>query len=202
MNDSHQRIGIYGGSFDPVHFGHLLLAETARETCQLDCVWFVPAPSPPHKPERSLLPIKHRIEMLELATAGIPEFVVQDLESRRNGPSYTVQTLAAIREERPEDELFFLMGADSLHDLPTWRQPERIAELATIVAVNRGGQQPKSPTELPKQVQERVVIVDMPACGIASTRLRSNVRTGESIRFQVPRSVERLIAERGWYREP
>lgn len=193
------RLGLFGGSFDPVHFGHLLLAEAAREACALDEIWFVPAPAPPHKPEQTLLPIKQRIEMLELATAGLPEFGVHDLESGRDGPSYTVDTLTRVREDRPDDELFFLMGADSLTDLPTWRQPERIAELAKIVAVNRGFGECVIPDSLSSRLRDRVQLVDMPACGIASSDLRQRVSETRSIRFQTPRPVERLIRERGWY---
>lgn len=193
------RIGIFGGSFDPVHFGHLLAAETARESCQLDQVWFVPAPSPPHKQDQEQLTLKGRIEMLELAVAGIPDFVVRDLESDRKGPSYTVDTLNQLKDDAPDRELYFLMGADSLTDLPTWREPERIAELAEIVVVNRGFSEVEIPTELPESVRKRLQVLNMPPCGIASRDLRERIASGRSIRFQTPRPVERLIVERRWY---
>ena len=193
------RIGIFGGSFDPVHNGHLLLAETARDVCSLDEVWFVPAPSPPHKQGRSLLPIRERMEMLEFATAGIPEFVVQDLESRREGPSYTVDTLRELKQDDGSRELVFLMGADSLSDLPTWREPEQIAQLSTIAAINRGFNDAIVPDSLSEAVRDRIRLIEMPPCGFSSTDIRERVRNGRSIRFQLPRAIERLIYERGWY---
>ena len=124
------RIGIFGGSFDPVHFGHLLLAECCREQGQLDAVWFLPAAIPPHKQQqRELTPAQNRIEMLELAIGGHPAFSVSRYETDRGGVNYTVETLAHFRDEDPARELFFLLGADMFRDLPQWRQPERICEL-------------------------------------------------------------------------
>lgn len=194
------RIGIFGGSFDPVHLGHLLAAEAVREACQLDEVWFVPAPSPPHKQDQDQLPVRDRIEMLELATAGLPQFVVKDLESGREGPSYTVDTLTALKQQDADRDLCFIMGADSLSDLPTWRQPERIAELAELAVVNRGFDDTTMPANLPASIRDRITIVNMPPCGVSSSDMRSRIATGSSIRFQTPRPVERLIAERGWYK--
>jgi nicotinate-nucleotide adenylyltransferase len=132
------RLGLFGGTFDPVHYGHLVLAEQCREQCALDEVWFLPAGSPPHKADAAITDGKHRAEMLELATAGMPRFRVNRMELSRAGKTYTVDTLTQLHTEDAGRELFFLIGADSLGDLPTWRQPQRISELATIVAVNRG----------------------------------------------------------------
>ena len=133
------RLGLFGGTFDPVHYDHLLLAESCREACRLDAVWFVPAAHPPHKQERRLTPARQRIEMLELAIGGNEAFAVSPLEIERGGVSYTVDTLAALRAEQPERELFFLLGSDMLADLPDWREPGRICELALPVVVRRGG---------------------------------------------------------------
>ncbi len=113
------RLGLYGGSFDPVHYGHLLLAESCREQCRLDAVWFAPASIPPHKQGRTLSQAADRIEMLKLAIGGHEPFTVFTGEVDRGGVSYTVDTLAQLHEELPSAELFFLMGADSLADLPT-----------------------------------------------------------------------------------
>src|SRR5262245_62009417 len=121
-----KRLGIFGGSFDPVHNGHLLLAECCREQCRLDEVWFLPAAAPPHKLGHVLAPAKARIEMLELAISGHEAFRVSPLEIERGGVSYTVETLRAIALQEPQAALFLLMGADSLRDLPTWREPEEI----------------------------------------------------------------------------
>jgi nicotinate-nucleotide adenylyltransferase len=199
------RIGIYGGTFDPVHFGHLLLAEQCREQCRLDQVWFMPAGAPPHKQEWAITPGATRAEMLEFAVAGSPSFVVQRLEIKRSGPSYTVETLRELRLQHPEDELFFLIGADSLHDLPTWREPREIAALATLVVVNRG-QAPPPPLEpliprLGEEAVRRIQIVEMPGVEFSSRDIRQRVREGRSIRFMTPRSVEQYLAEHQLYRE-
>ena len=111
------RLGVYGGSFDPIHWGHLLLAEQCREQCELDAVWFVPAGIPPHKQSSEITPGKARAEMVEFAIAGCPGMSVSDLELKRAGKSYTVDTLEALHAEDPSRELYFLIGADSLHDL-------------------------------------------------------------------------------------
>ena len=199
------RLGIYGGSFDPIHVGHLLLAETCRETCALDQVWFLPCGQPPHKPAGTLAPGKLRAEMVEFAVAGDPHFGVCRIELERFGPSYTVETLRQLRDEDSARELSFLMGADSLADLPQWREPRAILELATVVAVNRGQRAPPDLEVLESQlgpiVRERVQLVTMPAIDIAATDLRERVRAGRSLRFRVPRAVEEYIRQQGLYRQ-
>ncbi len=200
------RLGLFGGSFDPVHYGHLLLAETCREQAELDAVWFVPAAVPPHKTRKELAPDKARVEMLELALAGDPRFVVSAIELERGGVSYTIDTLTTIHEQQPEAELYFLMGADSLRELPTWRDPAGICRLATPLVVRRGGtpepdfspiEQWMSPAQLQlaKQLQ-----VAMPAIELSSTELRARAATGKSLRFRTPRAVEEYIRAQGLYR--
>ncbi len=120
------RLGLFGGTFDPVHFGHLLLAECCREQCRLDAVWFLPTAVPPHKQDRPPTPAELRIEMLELATAGNEAMAVSRYEADRGGVNYTAQTLEHFHQEDPQRELFFLLGADMLRDLPHWREPGRI----------------------------------------------------------------------------
>jgi nicotinate-nucleotide adenylyltransferase len=115
------RLGLFGGTFDPIHLGHLILAEQCREACELERVWFIVAGEPPHKRGLERTPVSHRLEMARLAVAGNSSFEVSDIEAVRPGPHYSVETLAEIRRLRPDDELFFLIGADSLVDLPTWR---------------------------------------------------------------------------------
>lgn len=119
----HMRLGIFGGTFDPIHYGHLLLAEFCREACRLDRVWFVPAATPPHKSPREITPAGQRLEMLELAVGGNEFFAVSRMEVDRGGVSYTVDTLAELKAADPQRELFFLLGGDSLKDLPQWREP-------------------------------------------------------------------------------
>jgi nicotinate-nucleotide adenylyltransferase len=197
------RLGLFGGTFDPIHLGHLVLAEQCREACGLDRVWFVVAGAPPHKRgERT--PVAHRLEMARIAVAGHPAFEVSDIEARRPGPHYSVTTLAEVRRERPADELFFLIGADSLVDLPTWREPEAIARAATIVVVNRPGidVNPVDPAALPDFGPGTFPLraVAVPPIGIASHDLRRRVAAGRSIRYLVPRGVEAYIEANGLYR--
>lgn len=197
------RIGIFGGTFDPVHFGHLILAEQCREQFRLDEVRFIPAGVPPHKQQSPILEGAHRVEMLKFATAGHDAFTIDERELRREGASYTVDTLTELTAELPEDEFCFLIGGDSLHDLPTWREPERISELATIVAVNRGDEPLPADDELESQlgstIAKRLQLVTMPAIELSSTDLRHRVRAGKSIRYMTPRSVEVYIRQQGLY---
>ena len=193
------KIGIFGGAFDPVHNGHLLLADQCREQCGLDEVWFVPTRNPPHKEAGCLSPGKDRFEMLVLATAGVPEFVVKRIELDRDDVSWTIDTLRSIRETNPQDELFMLIGADSLCDLPTWREPEAIAKLATIVAVNRGDADHVCVEGLSPLIRDRVRFVTMPGVAISATDIRTRVADGRSIRFLVSRAVEQFVLERGIY---
>jgi nicotinate-nucleotide adenylyltransferase len=197
------RLGIYGGSFDPVHLGHLLLAETCREWCGLNRVLFVPCGQSPHKPNGARATGKQRAEMLELAIAGMPHFGVCRIELDRSGPSFTVETLRQLHAEQPNAKLFFLMGADSLIDLPQWREPREILELATVVAVNRGSQGCVSREVLePKLgplVRERLQFVTMPAIELSATDLRDRARSNRSLRFRVPRAVEEYIRQHQLY---
>jgi nicotinate-nucleotide adenylyltransferase len=200
------RLGLFGGTFDPVHYGHLLLAECCREQCSLDQVWFLPCGHPPHK-RHELTPGPARIEMLQLAISGYAPFAVCPLEIERPGTSYTVDTLSEIRRTQPTAELFFMLGGDSLHDLPTWREPARILELATLVVVRR----PQSPppdfsTLAPLLPAEQLsgrrdLVVDMPQIDTSSRLLRERVAAGHSIRFRTPRAVEKYIETHGLYRK-
>jgi len=200
------RLGLLGGTFDPVHYGHLLLAESAREQCRLDAVWFVPTGRPPHKPADALTPAQVRIEMLELALAAEPAFAVCGYEVEREGISYTVDTLERIAAEDTARELFFLMGADMLADLPNWREPRRICELALPVAATRGDCGPPdfdvlAPLVAPQRLAEiRAHHVEMPAVGFSSRAIRRRVAAGRSIRYWTPRAVEEFIHARGLYR--
>ena len=194
------RLGLFGGTFDPVHLGHLILAEQCREACRLDRVWFVVAGTPPHKlGDRTA--VAHRLEMVRIAIAGHASFAVSEIETSRPGPHYSVETLDAVHRDRPEDDLFFLIGADSLADLPFWREPGRIAQLATIVVVNRPGINEVDPASLPDlgPGAHPLVAVTIPPIGIASTDLRRRLAEGRSIRYMVPRGVEAYIEAQALY---
>jgi nicotinate-nucleotide adenylyltransferase len=201
------RLGILGGSFDPVHYGHLLLAESAREQCQLDQVWLLPAAVPPHKQDRQLTSAEHRVAMLELAIAGETAFSVCRYEVDRGGINYTYETLERIKNEQPDWQLFFVLGADMLHDLPHWREPSRICQLAILVVVARPGfGEPDysllsgitTPERIDLMRRHRVV---MPQVGISSSDLRRRIAQGRSIRFRTPRAVEEYIRTHGLYQQ-
>ena len=200
------RLGIFGGSFDPIHYGHLLLAETCREACRLDQVWLVPAAVPPHKQDRSLTNSRQRVEMLQLATGGHEELLVSTIEVDRGGVNYTVDTLTEIQHQLPDAALFLLMGADSLNDLPNWRQPGEILERAVPIVVRRGGSpEPDFDVLRPLTSGERLAEirrhqVEMPIIALSSTEIRQCVGDGRSIRFRTPRAVERYIETHGLYR--
>ncbi len=197
-------IGIYGGTFDPVHLAHLVLAEQCREQAGLDEVWFLPAGVPPHKSRTDITPAKDRLAMLDFAIAGHEKFRISTIEIERTGPSFTVDTLTQLHNDHPQHAWSLLMGADSVRDLPTWREPHRILELAQILAVNRGDRPAMawetlaahfSPAEL-----QRIVPVTMPGIDLSSSDLRRRAAAGLSLRYLVPRAVEIYIQQQKLYR--
>lgn len=200
------RLGIYGGSFDPVHYGHLLLAECAREQANLDELWFIPACAQPLKRDRVPTDGAQRVQMLELAIGGHEAFRVSTNELDRGGVSYTVDTLTAIHHQRPGDELLLLMGADALRDLPNWRDPARICELATLMVASRPGSVEPQLSKVVEQLQQslgidvRYLAIEMPQIDLSSRDIRRRVAADLSIRYRVPRAVEKLIETRGLYR--
>lgn len=203
------RIGIFGGSFDPVHQGHLIVAECCREQASLDRVLFMPTALQPFKQDRQPASGQDRLEMLTLAVSGNPAFAVSSLEIDRGGVSYTVETLAAVRATHPVDSLHLILGPDALASLPEWREPARILELASILAVERNGlddvaaitREPRLAALLgPDRISQIVGMrVAVPAIGIRSTDLRTSLQAGRSIRYRTPRAVERYIAAHGLY---
>ena len=199
------RLGLFGGTFDPVHYGHLLLAESAREQCRLERVWFLPAAIPPHKQGHQPTPAAVRIEMLELAIAGHEAMAVSRYEVERGGVNYTVDTLTHFRQEDPDGELFFLMGADMLHDLPYWREPGRICQLAIPVVVGRpGAGEPDfdclSGVTTPERIETmRRHAVRMPPIGLSGSEIRRRAAEGLSFRYLTPRAVEKYIQTHGVY---
>jgi nicotinate-nucleotide adenylyltransferase len=201
------RIGVFGGTFDPVHLGHLILAEQCREQAQLDEVWFVPAARPPHKVERTLTRFDQRAEMLALAIAGQPAFRINELEKDRPGPSYTADTLAELRRAHPEHEFWLLIGSDSVSDLPLWRDPGRIISQAGLIVAGRPGhpipdvQQLRTMLGVSEGSILRYQAVDSPLIDISSRDLRRRVQLGRSIRYLVPRAVECYIHEKRLYQE-
>lgn len=203
------RIGVFGGSFDPVHIGHLIVAESCREQARLDRVLFVPAATQPHKQDRRLAAPQHRVEMLRLATCGHDAFDVSTTEIDRGGVSYTIDTLTTLAAAHPDDTLCLVLGPDALAGLPTWREPARIVAAAEIVAVERESvddiaalaTEPRLAALLGPDRAARIAgtRVRVPAIGIRSSDLRAALAAGHSIRYRTPRAVERFIDSHGLY---
>ncbi len=200
------RIGIFGGTFDPPHYGHLVVAEQAREQAGLDHVWFVLSARPPHKSDWQITPFDRRAEMLALALAGQEDnFRTETIERDRPGLSYTADTLDALAEAHPNVEWFLILGADSVKDLPNWHEPKRILQRTTILAAGRPGYSVWTGAELAAQVgmnanEVRLQTIDVPLIGIASSDLRRHAAEGRSLLFQLPRAVEVYIREKKLYR--
>jgi nicotinate-nucleotide adenylyltransferase len=202
-----QRIGVFGGTFDPVHLGHLVVAEQCREQGRLDEVWFVPAFQSPFKLDRHVAPFAQRVEMLALAIAGQPAFRIEQVEKGRPGPSYTSDTLHELHQRHPDRDLFFVVGSDVLPSFPQWHEPVRIVELATLLIVAR----PQWPLmkadelhgalHLPASVPLRHQVVQVPMIDLSSTELRHRIAEGRSIRYLVPRAVECYIQDKKLYQE-
>jgi nicotinate-nucleotide adenylyltransferase len=188
-----RRIGVFGGSFDPIHLGHLVAAEKAREHLELDQVRFVPAARQPFKAEGHEADARDRAEMVRLAIADHPQFVLDLREIRRGGVSYTIDTLRELKVEYPSDRLFLVLGADAARDIEKWREAALLPQLATVVVVTRPG-------VLGLPVVGISVIVPAPGIDVSATEIREAVRRGRSIRYLVPRAVEEYIAAHGLYR--
>lgn len=217
------RIGVLGGSFNPVHFGHLLLADEVRETLALDQVRFVPAGRPPHKPEGRLAPAEHRYAMTALAIRDNPYFAVSDAELKRPGASYTVDTLEAFRQEDGPGATFFLiLGSETFLDLLSWKEPQRLATLARLAVVPRTGSGfdpdaiqvqkvlqelgqerwiPVSAARLPLKPPRGIFLVSATSLPITASELRRRAREGRSLRYRVPAAVAEYIEAHRLYRE-
>jgi nicotinate-nucleotide adenylyltransferase len=201
-----ERVGVLGGTFDPVHYAHLALAEEVYHALKLARVVFVPAGQPPHKMDYRVTPVEQRVRMLELAIAANPHFALSLVDVRRAGPSFTVDTLRLLRAEwGPRAELYFIIGGDSLRDLPTWYDPEGVIAQATLVALTRPGYAEISglkaslAAHLPG-IQQRLITLEGPRMELSSTDLRQRVAEGRPIRYQTPEVVEQYILQHGLYR--
>jgi nicotinate-nucleotide adenylyltransferase len=197
-----RRLGVFGGTFDPPHYGHLALAETARVQLELDTVLFVPAGSPPHKPDAAITSPEDRVALVRAAIADNAAFAISCVDVDRPGPHYTVDMVARLREEHPEVESWhFLMGEDSLHDLPTWHEPARLLQQVTLAVMPRMGRRADIPTleQSFPELGERLVWLDVPPVHLSATEMRHRVRSGLPLRYLVPPAVEALIHERSLY---
>lgn len=198
------RIGVFGGTFDPVHMGHLILAEQCRDQAGLDEVWFLPSYHPPHKAAAAVTRFEQRCDMLELAVAGHPAFRIDRIEKELPPPSYTAETLAELHRRHPGNDFSLLMGSDGLPDLPGWYEPRRVIERASLVVVPRPGVMLWTADRLAKALgvptgAVRLRYVACPMIDIASRELRRAVADGMSVRYLVPRAVEEYVRDRNLY---
>ncbi len=199
------RIGIFGGSFDPIHAGHLILAEQCREQARLDEVWFVPCALQPHKEDGAHATDRQRSEMIEMAIAGHASFRLSKIELERGGVSYTVETLAQVAAQQPDAELFLLMGDDSLESFSRWREPQRILQLAIPLVVNRPGSGKVDLSALSPLVDAARLAefesyrVESPAIEISSRAIRESLQNHRSVRYLMPRSVEKYVQTQQLY---
>ena len=198
------RVGIFGGTFDPPHIGHLILAEEAWFQLKLDVVTIVPAGDPPHKRDRRLSAAASRVRMVEAAIAGHDHFRLSRVDVDRPGPHYTIDMVRLLRDSLPTgSELFFLMGSDSLRDLPNWHLADRLVANCRLVALTRHDvtlDWEYLEAALPG-LRQRVIQLDMPELEIASHILQERVRSGQPIRYQAPAAVEAIIMAEGLYRD-
>ena len=190
------RRGVLGGTFDPIHFGHLRAAENAREGLRLDEVLFVPSGSPPHR-RSPLSSGLDRFAMVALATSLHPGFVPADVELRRDGPSYTADTLGELRRLSPADDLFLIVGSDTFPEMETWKDPDRLFASCTVAIVERPG---AAAAEAPARKGARVERVAGPGLAVSANEIRQRIREGKSVRYLVPDPVADYIAKRGLYR--
>lgn len=188
-----KRLALYGGTFDPPHIGHLLIAESAWDQLELEKVFFVPAYIPPHKRGRKYTTAVERLRMLELAVHDNPHFAILDLEVKRKGISYTVETLTAVRKEYPQYDIFLILGSDNLAQFFTWKEPERILSMARLAVYERPGY----PLE---KISFDGTFLNGGSIDISSTAIRKKVLRGESIRYLVSKEVELYIKKRRLYK--
>ncbi len=200
------RVGVFGGSFDPVHMGHLGVAEEARERFGLDRVVFVPAAQPPHKGTKTLAAAADRLQMLRLAVEGNPHFLVSDIEMHREGPSYTIDTLEEIQRIYPEYQVYFIVGADSLADLHTWHRAGELVEKFDFIIIGRPGIPGPSKEDLARRFGREIAqklddgFPRSAVFNISATEIRTRIGEGRSIRYLVAAAVERYILRNGLYR--
>ena len=197
------KTGIMGGTFDPIHYAHLLVAEECRRSLNIDRIVFIPMGKPPHKRDHAVTSAEDRYAMTLLATAGVAEFSVSRTEIDRKTPTHTIDTLREFLAEgiTPED-LYFITGLDAILSIETWVDYEQFPSLCTLVTATRPGYDLRGLERLPREIRRSLKVVEIPQVSISSTEIRERVRSGRGIRFLVPHLVETYIESAGLYREP
>jgi nicotinate-nucleotide adenylyltransferase len=197
-----RRVGLLGGTFDPVHFGHLRLAEEAREAAQLDQVLFIPAARSPFKPDHPLTDACHRYAMLQLAIGTNPAFAMSDIELRRGGISYTIDTVRQLSEQMPDAQLFLIMGLDSLAEFPKWRESLQIVQLCSLLVGTRPGYEANPIlAQLPEAIRAAVRLIPSVSLDISATQLRTFAREGRTLRYLTPDDVIEYIRNHQLYKD-
>lgn len=201
--ESLRAVGILGGTFDPPHIGHLILGEYAVEALNLDCLLYVPAADPPHKQHRRKTSVEHRLAMLRLALNGNSHFCLSRIDLDRPGPHYSLDMVRIAQAQHPGAALYFVMGGDSLRELPTWNRPDELMQLCWFAVMKRPGEDidPHMHDAVLPGLSERVVMLKTPVLEISSTEIISRLREGRSVRYLVPDSVLDYIAQNGLYRD-
>jgi len=199
-----KRIAIMGGTFDPIHFGHLVAAEAARDSFKLDRVFFVPSGNPPHKKNYPVTDAKHRYLMTNLAVAANPYFEVSPIEIERPGYSYAIDTVTEFHNKYNDvDKLYFITGADAILEILTWKNVEKLTELCCFIAATRPGtnleELRRFIEELPEKIGKKIHIMEVPALAISSTDIRNRVANHRTIKYLLPETVEQYIMKNGLY---
>ncbi|AZR73206.1 nicotinate (nicotinamide) nucleotide adenylyltransferase [Anoxybacter fermentans] len=189
-----QAIGIMGGTFDPIHYGHLMLADCALDQFKLEQVIFVPSANPPHKFNKKITPVEMRYEMTLLATMDNPYFTVSKVEMKRPGSSYTIDTVKYFRERYPEYQIYFITGADTILEIDTWKSPNELMQIVYFIAAVRPGYSfERLEKEFYQKYRDRIFFLEMPEIGISSTDIRNRIKAGKTIKYQVHPAVEAYI---------
>lgn len=195
------KVGIMGGTFDPIHYGHLLAAERARESCELDEIWFIPSFQPPLKENDPNADVDARLEMVYRAIDFQPHFRAMDIELERGGTSYSIDTVQALQELYPGRTFSYIIGSDRVNDLPQWHRIQELAEIVSFIGVERPGES-IDVSSLPSYIQDRLTVIGMPLVDISSTEIRQRQADKRSIRFLVPEKVYSFIRRNSLYEKP
>ncbi len=200
----HERVGLFGGTFDPPHVGHLILASEAKSQLELTRVLWTVTPDPPHKQDQTITPLEHRLAMVKLAIEDEPSFEISDIELNRPGPHYTVDTIKLLAQVNPNAEIVPIIGADSLNDLPTWHKPKEFLYAAHWVGVMRRPGEPTNLDALERDlpgIRSKVHYVEAPLLEIASREIRERAATGKPFRYYLPESVYEYIERHHLYQQ-
>lgn len=205
MNDSIiKKIAVMGGTFDPIHYGHLIVAEAVRNKFKLDKILFMPVGNPPHKSNKKVTSANLRYTMTFLATMTNPYFEVSNLEVNRIGYTYTIDTITQLQETLKDTLIYFIVGADAVHDMFTWKEPKKLFKICDIIAVTRPGYNKEQlcleVEQIRKDYSGRVYFFEAPSFDISSSDIRQRINTGDTIKYMLPEEVERYIYKLGLYK--